>query len=569
MTSSQKPGEEVDLLMVADTVIDPILRFLANANSRPIVKARVAPFNQVRQVLAEMAQPGKAGQPEVLLVWTTPQGSIPLFSSLLEFEPVALGDVLEEVDQFAASICQAASQVGTVLVLSWALPPYRRWVQAMTLQHEKGLSNILMRMNLRLAEKLGNCPNIIMLDCQHWYASLQKPAYDGKLHALAKVDYSRDFFVKAAAEIKAVLRGVRGEGRKLIICDLDNTLWGGVIGEDGSDNIRLGGHDGVGESYSAFQRELQTLRKRGILLALCSKNDSKIAWEAIDKHPEMVLRRKDFASARINWGDKGENIDQILKELNLLPKSVVFLDDHPAERDRVRQVFPEILTPDLPLDVAEYPAFLASLDCFETHNITSEDKARTDFYLKETERRAGVSAGGSIQEWLGSLQIVLNVRRLERGNLIRAAQLLNKTNQFNMATRRIEQEEFWRWCSLPGHQAWVFSVADRFGDSGITGLISAKSVDGSAARLTDFLMSCRVMGKHIEEAMLHTVKEALAADGLTRLEVNYSKTDRNQPFLDFIQTKWIDAASGILDTARINKPEHVQIVNECDNYVHA
>jgi FkbH-like protein len=555
MNNSVKHGDGFDLLLTADTVVEPILRFLAAPSPPPVVNARVAPFNHVRQVLAGIAASDEPSPTETLMIWTTPQNSIPSFSKIQEFEPFALEVLLDEVDQFAGIIRQAAVRTGTILVLSWALPPYRRWVQTMTLRHEKGLANILMRMNLRLAEALDNRPNVILLDCQYWYASLQKPAYDGKLQALAKVAYSRDFFMKAAAEIKAVLRGVRGEARKLVICDLDNTLWGGVVGEDGIHQLRLGGHDGVGESYTAFQRELQTLRKRGVLLALCSKNDSNIAWQAIDQHPEMVLRRKDFASARINWNDKAENIAQIVKELNLLPKSVVFLDDHPAERDRMRQAFPEIFTPDLPVDVADYPAFLASLDCFETVNITAEDAARTDSYLMETERRASGSASGSVQEWLASLQITLNVSPLERGNLIRAAQLLNKTNQFNMAGRRMEQEEFWRWCGLPGHQAWVFSVADRLGDSGITGLISAESLDGQNARLTDFLMSCRVMGKQIEEAMLYYVNEALAA----RLHVICRKTDRNKPFLDFIQSKWTGEASGILDPAKIIRPQHMKI----------
>jgi FkbH-like protein len=412
-----------------------------------------------------------------------------------------------------------------------------------------------MRMNLRLAEMLDNSDNVILLDCQYWHASLQKPAFDGKLQALAKVAYSRDFFVKAAAEIKAVLRGVRGEGRKLVICDLDDTLWGGVVGDDGIEQLRLGGHDGVGESYAAFQRELRTLRQRGILLALCSKNESNTAWKVIDQHPEMVLRRKDFASARINWNDKAENIAQIMKELRLLPKSVVFLDDHPAERDRVRHVFPDILTPDLPLDVADYPAFLASLDCFETAHITREDLVRTDSYLDEAERRASASAGGSVQEWLVSLRITLKVARLDRANLMRATQLLNKTNQFNMATRRLSQEDFWRWCGLPGHQTWVFSVSDRMGDSGIVGLVSVASLDGHHARLTDFLMSCRVMGRQIEEAMLHFANEALRAN----LRAGFQKTEQNQPFLDFIQTKYKDEKSGVMDSAKIFHPQHVKI----------
>jgi FkbH-like protein len=551
-----------DLLLVADSSVDPIIRFLADPTCPPAIKATVAPYNQVQQVLADIACRDRSDNIETVMVWTRPEGAIPTFSKILQFEPPALDDLLAEVDQFAGLICEAARRVGTVFVLSWALPPYRRWIQAITLRHESGLGNILMRMNLRLAERFCESNNIILLDCQQWYASLQKPAYDAKLHALAKVDYSRDFFVKAASEIKAVLQGLRGQARKLVICDLDNTLWGGVIGDDGMENVKLGGHDGMGESFVAFQQELLALRKRGILLGICSKNDPELAWKMIDEHSEMALRRADFASAKINWSDKAENISQMLRELNLLPESAVFLDDHPAERERVRQAFPGMLVPDLPADVAGYAAFLAGLDCFETGSITAEDRARTGFYRKEAEGRAVIACGGSIQAWLESLQIVLKVEKLDRGNLVRAAQLLNKTNQFNMATRRMDQEDFWRWCISPGHQAWIFSVMDRLGDSGITGLITVDLTNAQQARLVDFVMSCRVMGKQIEEAMLNVVKGALEVRGARELSTSYHRTDRNQPFLDFIKNKWMHGAGDVLEMSKIAPPPHIRIEQE-------
>ncbi len=551
-----------DFLLVADSSVDPIIRFLANPTCPPAIKATVAPYNQVRQVLGDIARRDRSDNMKAVMVWTRPEGAIPTFSKVLQFEPPALDGLMAEVDQFAGLICEAARRVGMAFVLSWAVPPHRRWIQAMTLRHESGLGNILMRMNLRLAERFCESNNIILLDCQQWYASLQKPAYDAKLHALAKVDYSRDFFVKAALEIKAVLQGLRGQARKLVICDLDNTLWGGVIGDDGMENVKLGGHDGIGESFVAFQQELLALRKRGILLGICSKNDAELAWKMIDQHSEMVLRRADFAGAKINWSDKAENISEMLRELNLLPESAVFLDDHPAERERVRQAFPGMLAPDLPADVAGYAAFLAGLDCFETGSITAEDRARTGSYRQEAEGRAVIACGGSIQAWLESLQIVLKVENLNRGNLARAAQLLNKTNQFNMATRRMDQEDFWRWCVSPGRQAWVFSVTDRLGDSGITGLITVDLTEAKRARLVDFVMSCRVMGKQIEEAMLNTVKEWLAVQGTTEMSAGFSRTERNRPFLGFIRDKWIDGADGALDPSKITRPPHIKVKNE-------
>lgn len=231
----------------------------------------------------------------------------------------------------------------------------------------------------------------------------------------------------------------------MIICDLDNTLWGGVIGDDGIDNIKLGGIDPVGESFKLFQQELYRLSSRGIILAICSKNSESVALEMIEQHPDMILRKKDFSSIRINWNDKAANVVEIVKELNLGLQSVVFLDDNPSERDRIKQALPEVYVPDLPIDVTQYPVFISRLDCFETPAITLEDRKRTDWFKQEQRRESIKLNVDSLEEWLHSLEIKLTPHKLDKFLLTRAVQLMNKTNQFNMATRRFTIEEFWSW----------------------------------------------------------------------------------------------------------------------------
>jgi FkbH-like protein len=549
------------LLIAADTVVQPVVRFL-DATAKPPTTT-VAPLDQVRHILSQLAR--SEATTDALLVWTTPERALPAFRALLEYQPVDTAVLLSEVDAYANAVIAAAEKVAGVLVLSWATAPHRRWVQALTMRHESGLSNQLMRMNLRLAERFAAHGNIVLLDVQHWYASLRGPAHDPKMWALAKVEYSREFFQKAAAEIASALRALRSAGRKLVICDLDNTLWGGIIGDDGMENIRLGGHDGEGESFRAVQQELLALRKRGILLALCSKNDPAIAWEMIEQHPEMILRRADFAASRISWDDKATAVAALLQELNLLPSAAVFLDDQPAERARIRQAFPDILTPDLPPDVAAYPSFLAALDCFETVSLTAEDRKRTELYQREAERRAAATDVAGIDDWLRSLQIQVSVARLNRVSLVRAAQLLNKTNQFNMAVRRLEQEEFWRWCSEPHRAALCFSVADRFGDSGMVGLVTLERTAEAEATLCDFVMSCRAMGKQIEEAMLFVAQQVAGqlnpphTHATCRLRAVCHATERNEPFRRFIASKW--ASAGLLDATRIVRPAHLQLID--------
>ncbi len=543
-----EPLPIVQALIVADTVVNPIVRILSDPSNPPAIDASVK-FGQVRGALGDAQGDG------VLIVWTTPENTFASLAQLSRCEVMEAKGLLEEVDEFSQLVARTAERWRHVLVLSWALPPYRRWIAGMTMR-PGGLAHSVMRMNLRLCEGLDGTKNVTVLDTQSWYAALGQPAFDPKLRALAKVNYSRDFFLKAAAEMKAVLRGILGYARKLVICDLDDTLWGGIVGDDGMENLRLGGHDGVGESFAEFQRELLALKNRGLLLAICSKNDPGLAMEAVERHPEMVLRAGDFAAIRISWRDKAQNIGSILDELNLLPSSAVFLDDNPVERDRVRYVFPEILVPELPADVAAYPSFLASLDCFETARITAEDQRRTLLYKEEAQRKEAASSADSLDEWLSSLGVVLTVKRLDRASLPRAAQLLNKTNQFNMATRRMEQQELWRWCQGQDRLALAFWVADKFGESGLTGLATADLREG---RIIDFVMSCRVMGKGIEEAILAVVCDHLRN---TAVSASYRKTERNGPFYQFISTKYADESKGVIDREKALCPIHVKVVQE-------
>lgn len=552
----------VQALVLADTVLDPMVRYLADPTPAPSIAAKVGPYNQVRQVLLDDSHPAWRSAPDLLLVWTTPRRAIPSFDALADFHAADPQAIRSEVDQFADTVARAAGRATTVFVVSWSLPPHHRGLQTLALRPNLGPSHALMQMNLRLADRLAGERNVMLLDSGFWYAALDRPSYDPKLHALAKVDYSRDFLLKATAEIKAVLRGVLGQSRKLVICDLDNTLWGGILGDDGIEHVKLGGHDGIGESFWEFQRGLVALKQRGILLAVCSKNDPQTAREMIDRHPEMQLRQADFVCQRINWDDKAENVAQILGELNLLPSSAVFLDDSPWERQRIRQAFPDMLVPELPTDIAQYPAFLAGLDCFETPQITVEDRQRTELYRQEARRAQALTSAVSLDDWLQSLELQVTVRALDRINLARAAQLLNKTNQFNMSTRRMGEEAFWQWSQAAGRIVLTFWVADRFGDAGLTGLIGAQVAPGVPGRIVEFVMSCRVMGKRIEEAMLAEACQWLHRQAARPVIAEYLPTPKNRPFGEFIHQRYADPAAGILDESRIARPPHIRVISE-------
>jgi len=337
-------------------------------------------------------------------------------------------------------------------------------------------------------------------------------------------------------------------------------LGGGVVGDDGPDKIRLGAPDAVGECFHAFQTALKGLRSRGILLAICSKNDEKFALSVIEEHPAMVLRKRDFAAWRINWRDKAENLLGLAEELNLGLDSFVFLDDSPQERDQVRQLLPQVDTPDLPSSPSEFGQFVSSLNCFETPSLGKEDFERTDMYQAERARKEALELGADVEHWLGSLQIEVRAARLRRDSLARAAQLLNKTNQFNLSLRRLDENSFWEWAGKPSNSAYVFHVSDRFGDFGVTGLVSL-SLFGPEARIVDFVMSCRVMGKKVEEALLgYTLAQARAA-GADRITAPPFEGPRNGPAREFFTAKFLNGDAAI-DPARVGIPPQISLTEE-------
>jgi FkbH-like protein len=391
-----------------------------------------------------------------------------------------------------------------------------------------------MQINMRLLETLEGVPTVHPLWTDKWIQLGGPTAFNQRLWYLGKIRFSNEVFKAAARDLKGALRGLGGQAKKVIVLDLDDTLWGGIVGETGWQGITLGGHDPAGEALVDFQRELKALARRGILLAIVSKNDESIATEAIAKHPEMVLKMGDFTAWSINWRDKAANIVDLMTELNLGLDSAVFVDDSPVERARVREALPQLFVPEWPSDKRLYPEALLSLDCFDSPSITEEDRQRVRMCAVDRERKESKPQLGDLEEWLATLKTTVRVEELNQSNLPRAAQLLNKTNQMNLSTRRMSEADFNAWARKDGCRVWTFRVSDKFGDSGLTGILSLE-LAGSRARIMDFVLSCRVIGRRIEEAMLFVAIECARSAGVQEVYVNYCQTPKNKPCYAFFQ----------------------------------
>ncbi|MBA1264626.1 HAD-IIIC family phosphatase [Stutzerimonas stutzeri] len=334
-----------------------------------------------------------------------------------------------------------------------------------------------------------------------------------------------------------------GLSRKCLVLDLDNTLWGGVIGDDGLDGIHLGQGSPSGEAFLAFQRYAALLARRGIILAVCSKNDLSIA-EAAFSHPEMALKRSDIAAFVANWEDKAGNLRRIASMLDIGLDSLVFVDDNPAERDIVRRELPEVAVPELPEDVADYPARVAAAGYFEAVSFTTDDTTRGRNYALNAERKAAMSQATDMEGYLRGLQMVLHATPIGAAELVRSTQLINKTNQFNLTTRRYSEAEVERIAGDPRSVALAIRMTDKFGDNGLISVVLARpdaTVADDELLIDSWLMSCRVLGRQVEEAVLDVLAKAASTAGYGALIGEYRPTERNAmvaehyPRLGFVQ----------------------------------
>ena len=351
-----------------------------------------------------------------------------------------------------------------------------------------------------------------------WNVSRQYPA-PGALPALGQ-------------EITAVLRAVSGLSSKCAVLDLDGTLWGGVIGEDGVQGIQLGGTP-AGEAFVEFQRYLLALSKSGVLLAVCSKNNDMDARQPFREHPEMALKESDIALFRANWEPKEENLRAIAAGLNIGMDALVFIDDNPAERARVRQNLPEVEVVELPAEPSLYAAAVARRRLFDKLSLTAEDRARTASIQQNLERRSLAGSAGSLDEYLAGLGIRVELSPFDDLNLARIVQLINKTNQFNVTTRRRTEAEV-RALMARGCYTQAMRTSDRVGDSGLTGVIIAVP-EGDTLRLDTWLMSCRVLGRRIEEAMFAALVEFARRAEFRRVLCEFLPTPKNEVVRDLFE----------------------------------
>lgn len=384
----------------------------------------------------------------------------------------------------------------------------------------------LRKLNFLLMSGSGR--NVFLVDLCGIQARMGREfLFDHKMYYLAKMPISLAALPIVAKNAVDVILSLLGAAKKCIVLDLDNTLWGGIIGDDGLHGIEIG-ELGAGQAYSAFQTWLKELKKRGVLLAVCSKNEESAAKEPFEQHSEMILRLEDFAMFVANWNDKAENIRQIQTQLNIGMDSIIFVDDNPFERDLVRSLIPEITVPDLPEDPANYIPFLQSLNLFETTGFSEADAKRTDQYRAEAVRESMRRQFSSYDEYLQSLEMTAVSAPFDAHHAPRIAQLTQRSNQFNLRTIRYTEAEIEAAMKNPDCITLYFTLKDKLSDHGLIGVVIMTKQSGDALFVDTWLMSCRVLKRSMEEFIVNKIMETALIAGFKKVVGEYIPSPKNQ-----------------------------------------
>jgi len=569
-TRSNAPEELIGehFVIAATFTANPLVPYLGvkcldGAGSMPLIT--IAPYDQLFQVCLNWQAMFTGRAPTAfILMWRIEDV---LRSDLQEFLrgdrgafERALGKI-EELRGAVSSLRQSFS--GTIVV---SIPPFPHGSDHDIRAARTGVT--AGSFHRRLLDKwisgLENVAGISFLDLD----SIQRlvgieHSVDARKWYLYRQPYTEEFWHEVAEDLSITLKRQRTAAKKCVVVDCDNTLWGGIIGEDGLEGIALG-EDFPGSAFRDFQHQLLTLRSKGVMLAICSKNNENDVWDVFDRHDGMVLKREHFVAHRINWNDKAANIASLAKELNIGLDSLVFVDDSPLEIEFVRNSLPMVTCIQVPGDVARFPSTVNAFRLFDREQVSDEDRVRSEMMLQESGRKA-LATSLTAAEFTKALELAVDFFEVKAEHVTRVTQLINKTNQFNLTTRRRTAGEVSKLCETPGAKVFAWRVADRFGDYGLVG-VAILLQDGDAFDIDTLLMSCRVLGRGVEAAVFAAMAGHARSVAVTKLRGRYIANQKNALVADLYRDQGFQPkSSGLWESAELDKfawPDHIKRVGD-------
>lgn len=409
--------------------------------------------------------------------------------------------------------------------------------------YEGSLIYQIKTFNYLIMRYAGTKKNFLLINMRDIASNVQIEDLNEAEYCNYKLSASLDVMAEMARQVISIVEAYQGRIVKCVILDLDNTLWGGVIGDDGIENIEIGSL-GIGKVFSRFQLWLRELKRRGILLCVCSKNEMETAMQPFREHPEMILREDDIAMFVANWQDKAENIKNIQETLNIGMESIVFIDDNPFERAQVRDCIKEIIVPDMPDDPAMYISYLKSLNLFETVGISENDDNRTRQYKQEAGRTELQKKANDTSDFLARLSMIGQGEIFKPFYYSRIAQLTQRSNQFNLRTIRYTEQEVAEMVNDKETIPLFFTLKDSFGEYGLISVVILKICNNSDAFIDTWLMSCRVLKRGVEDFVLNYIVESLKKRNIKRIIGEYRETPKNKMVAHFYEEMGFSAISG-------------------------
>lgn len=487
-------------------------------------------FGQLEQeVMAAGSGLGQHEPQAIVFAWQLRDLSPALAERFLDLSGDEVeGEVQSVLSRVRMLIEQTRRNIGRAAILVHAfVPPEEAPLGVIDFGHEGGLRRVVDALNSGLCALAGSFDSTYVVDCpglarrcgSDWFSAAHWYTARAPLGAGALVELGREW-------VKFV-RAIAGKTKKVLVADLDNTMWGGIVGEDGFDGIKIG-TEYPGNAFRAFQLELKQFARRGIVLALNSKNNEADVREVFEKHEQMVLGWDDFAAKRVNWQDKVGNLKALAAELSLGIDSFVFIDDNPVEIELVQQALPEVTTVLVPEEPSELPGLLSRLGYFDSVIYSEEDRKRGEFYRAQAERSQLEQSSTDLESFYRSLDMKLFVYEVGEGQIPRVSQLTQRTNQFNMTTRRYTEADIRGFVESDEAVVRAYRLEDRFGDNGIIGVVIAKR-QGGAWELDTFLLSCRVIGRKVEDAIVALLAAEAQAAGASALVGEFIPTKKNAP----------------------------------------
>jgi len=524
--------------------LDPLVPFrlalLSNSTTDFIVPALVASaarhgialeviepsYDQVAQEALTPDSKVNSSKPDAVL-FALDYRALPLKLSL--GDPAAASATVQGVLGYLEALREGIkTNSNAVCIFQTFAPPVENLLGSLDRALPGTLRSLIDNINRELAEEV-RISGDVLLDV----AGLAETVgladwHNPQLWNMAKFAFSDELIPLYADHVARTVAAIRGKSKKALILDLDNTVWGGVIGDDGLEGIKVAQGDARGEAHLAVQQLALALRQRGIVLAVSSKNTDEVAREPFEKHPEMLLKLEHIAVFQANWNDKATNIQAIAEELNLGLDAMVFLDDNPAERGLVRKLLPHVAVPELPEEPAYYARTLAAAGYFEAIAFASEDLSRAGFYQDNARRLSLQKQVGGVDAYLASLDMTITFQPFDATGRARIVQLINKSNQYNLTTRRYTDPEVIDAENDPSVFTLQVRLADIFGDNGMISVVICRSAGPGIWDIDTWLMSCRVLGRKVEHMVLREVLGHARAADIEKLTGAYRPTDRNK-----------------------------------------